>query len=619
MRIRSDQAVSLFFPSTSMKFVYYEAIANSIDAGADHIVINISLQSFNEPDTLQIDIIDNGNGFTDESFERFNHALDKSDEQHKGIGRFVFLKYFDKIDVESRYGESKRTFTFNSIYDGENTLSGNNDSRSETSLRFRSFSNKKIKEYAYITPSDLKTDILEHFLPRFYQMKLDGLKMVIDLTLDVKEGNKDVGFISSTAKLDISQLPELKERQIDDEARFFGYFKLLYFIEKTYEDSSIISAICADGRTIPMEIISNKAFPVGHKMVFILYSDQFDGKTNPTRESLFLEESQVRHVKKVFTRLISQVVKEEIPEVTKHNEKVNSDLENHYPHLQGYFDSETVGLVDETATIQTAQNKFFKDQKEILEAEHLDNTQYEKSLEFSSRILTEYILYRTKIIQKLKAIDKENSESDIHKFLVPQRKAYKNKSIDDIFSNNAWVIDDKYMTYSKVLSDIEIEKIYDEIEVEGSHVYSETENGRPDITIILSDDPEKIEKVDVIIVELKKIDLKLHDKETIISQLKQRARRLLEYYPDKIQRLWFYGIIDFDKEFEASIREDGFKPLYSKGELFCKPQDIVLDLETMQSVTVDLFLLSYDAMLSDAEARNYTFLNILKEGFKANS
>jgi hypothetical protein len=616
MKIRSDQAVSLFFPSTSMKFVYYEAIANSIDAGADHININISLSSFAEPETLEIDIIDNGGGFTDERFERFNHALDKSDEQHKGIGRFVFLKYFDKIEIESCYGEAKRVFTFSSSYDGENILTVNDDSSRETALKFRSFSNVKIKEYAYVTPSDLKTDILEHFLPRFYQMKLDGDKMVVDLNLDVKKGNIDVGFVSSTERLDIAQLPELKERQIDDDARLFGYFKLLYSIDKTFEDSSVISAICADGRTIPMEIISNKSFPAGYKMVFILYSDQFDGKTNPTRESLFLEESQLRHVKKIFTSLISEVVKEQIPEVEKHNKKVNSDLETHYPHLQGYFDSKTVGLVDETATIQNAQNKFFKDQKEILEAESLDNAQYEKSLEHSSRILTEYILYRTKIIQKLKSIDKDSSEADIHNLLVPQRKVYKNKSIDDIFSNNAWVVDDKYMTYSKVLSDIEIEKIYTEIEVEGSHLYSENENGRPDITIILSDDPEQTERVDVIIVELKKLDLKLADKETIISQLKQRARRLFEYYPDKIQRLWFYSIIDFDKEFEASIREDGFKPLYSKGELFCKPQDIVLRPATMETVTVDLFLLSYDAMLSDAEARNYTFLNILKEGFK---
>ena len=145
MRIRSDQAVALFFPSTSMKFVYYEAIANSIDAGADHIVINISLTSFTEPETLEIDIIDNGNGFTDERFERFNHALDKSDEQHKGIGRFVFLKYFDKIEIESRYGESKRVFTFSSSYDGENVLTANDDSSRETALRFRSFSNVKIK------------------------------------------------------------------------------------------------------------------------------------------------------------------------------------------------------------------------------------------------------------------------------------------------------------------------------------------------------------------------------------------------------------------------------------------------------------------------------------------
>jgi len=284
--------------------------------------------------------------------------------------------------------------------------------------------------------------------------------------------------------------------------------------------------------------------------------------------------------------------------------------------LQGYFDRDTVGLLDMTSVINDAQNQFFKDQKEILEADELTDDQYEKSLEHSSRLLTEYVLYRTKIIHKLKEIDETNSESDIHNLIVPQRKIFKNKALTEIYSNNAWVLDDKYMTYSKVLSDVEVESIFKEIEVDGSHVYSDKETGRPDITIILSGDPEEEDKVDAVIVELKKLGLKLSDKETIISQLKQRARRLLEFYPDKIQRLWFYGIIDFDKEFIASIIEDDFVQLYSKGELYCKTQSIVLDTETMVKKSADLFLLSYEAMLEDAESRNSTFLKILRQGFQ---
>ena len=188
--------------------------------------------------------------------------------------------------------------------------------------------------------------------------------------------------------------------------------------------------------------------------------------------------------------------------------------------------------------------------------------------------------------------------------------------IEDIYQNNAWVLDDKYMTYSKVLSDKEIEDIYNTLSISSTHVYSHKDNGRPDITIIFSNDPKKFTAVDVVIIEFKKLGLKLAYKEESISQLKQRARRLLEFYPNKIQRIWFYGIIDFDKEFKASLIESGFTKLFSNGELFYKSQDIVINPETEQIKIADIFLLSYDAMLDDAESRNETFLRILKQGIK---
>jgi len=157
-----------------------------------------------------------------------------------------------------------------------------------------------------------------------------------------------------------------------------------------------------------------------------------------------------------------------------------------------------------------------------------------------------------------------------------------------------------------------------ELDVKGSHVYSEKETGRPDITIIFSRDPNEAQKVDVVIVEFKKLGLDLAKKEEVFSQLKQRARRLLEYYPNKIQRIWFYGIIDFDSEFKASLIENGYVMLFSEGELYYKSQEIVLNPDTMEKCNADIFLLSFKSMIDDAEIRNATFLKILKDGMMQN-
>ena len=172
------------------------------------------------------------------------------------------------------------------------------------------------------------------------------------------------------------------------------------------------------------------------------------------------------------------------------------------------------------------------------------------------------------------------------------------------------------MSYTKILSDKEIEELFDGIGVEGSHVYSDPESGRPDIAIIFSKDPKISDNVDVVVIELKRLGLGLVKREEIYSQLKQRARRLLEFYPGKIQRLWFYGIIDFSPEFRASLIESGFTRLFSTGELFYRRQEIVLNPETLEKEYADLFLLSYETMLEDATARNSTFLQILKESMQ---
>ena len=73
--------------------------------------------------------------------------------------------------------------------------------------------------------------------------------------------------------------------------------------------------------------------------------------------------------------------------------------------------------------------------------------------------------------------------------------------------------------------------------------------------------------------------------------------------PDKINRMWFYGITDIDEEFRLSLKESHFKELYSKGQVFHTPQDIYVD-ESSGPFSVDLYVLDIKALITDAEARN---------------
>ena len=91
MDIETSNAIRLFFPNPSLALVYFEAIANALDAGATKIDISISIPAFTSSESLNVKISDNGGGFTDESFTRFKTLMKPKDGFHKGIGRLVFL------------------------------------------------------------------------------------------------------------------------------------------------------------------------------------------------------------------------------------------------------------------------------------------------------------------------------------------------------------------------------------------------------------------------------------------------------------------------------------------------------------------------------------------------
>ena len=76
MKVKLSQAVKMFFGNSSLEMVYFEAIANALDANATEINIRIFTKALNLPETLQIEILDNGQGFTDERYKKFSNLFD---------------------------------------------------------------------------------------------------------------------------------------------------------------------------------------------------------------------------------------------------------------------------------------------------------------------------------------------------------------------------------------------------------------------------------------------------------------------------------------------------------------------------------------------------------------
>lgn len=622
MQVNIKQAIRLFFSNPSLDMVFIEAIANSLDADASKISICISIDELGKQETLKITVQDNGVGFTQERYGKFCKLLQVEDSTHKGVGRLVYLYYFDTIEVSSIFNKQHRTFLYNTSFDEANSnmvLEPIDSQEQRTILNFSNCTLKRLSSYNSILPDSLKRMILEEFLPRFYVYKEEGKEIEIDIELKIGKVKKNQFIGNRKVTISLNDLPVLKVEEVNaSQIRMFEDMVLQYSIEKkeSYVAPFIITALCIDNRAYKLsDIISSDNIPWGYELIFLLKSSIFNGQVDPSRQTLTLRDELLKSVKKIFRTKIANIIQQDIPSFKESNEKTRLSLSKSYPHLLGYFEDEEIGIVSRSKSLEIAQQKFLRDQKTVLEAEYLDGEKYEKAMDLSSRSLAEYILYREKIISKLETITNKDSDATIHNLILPKRSILKNnQNVTAIYNNNLWLLDNKYMTYTTAMSERTMQEVVEEITQGVEHG---SDSNRPDLAIIFSDNPEDLScKVDVVIIELKKRGIKLSKTEEVISQLKQRATKLMNYYPNRIQRIWFYGIVEFNDEFKLSLKNEHYTPLFSKDTLYYKENEWYLSLESDIPYKVGTYILSIDAFIKDAKAHNEIFLNILKEGFK---
>lgn len=613
MEVNIKQALKVFFSKSSFEMIYFEAFANALDAGATDFYIDI--KQGNELKELSLVLTDNGIGFTDERFRKFGKLFDVEEEpSHKGLGRLVYLCYFGKVHVESCFNNSvRRVFDFDESFKGTSQTIHTGNEDNGTVLTMTEFLGTKLGRNDYIKPSYIKNALLENFYMKFYKAKLVGKQLNIFIRLFVD------GQIVSKETITTDSMPSFSVKELTTQMDFFNSIDLYYYVrEVEIKETKVITALAIDDRSHRVEIIADENLPKGYEMIFLLISESFQGNIDGTRQNLTISDNELTIIKTIFRNGISEVIKEQFPQINKNNEKRVTYLKQTFPHLCGYFDNNDIGYSSQTDILKKAQDNFFRDQKEILGAKELNDEQFNKSLDLSARALTEYILFRQNVIKRMKGLDKNNKEEELHNLIAPKYAEFHGQDVvTDMYRNNVWVLDDKFMSYSTVLSEAEMSRVIDVL-TEGE--VRNKDNDRPDITLFFSGDPNDVsKKVDVVVVELKRLGLSVEQNSIVEIQLDTRTRRLAEYYGKRIQRMWFYGIVDFDDQYEMHLRDNYFNPLFSNGKIYFRSKPVSLDLTSSQSVIQNAYILDFSAMVEDANSRNSTFLKILQHSFENES
>lgn len=611
MEVNVKSAVKMFFSRSSFEMIYIEAFANALDAEATEFNIHITLPEESDWENMMVEISDNGVGFTDERFRKFKRLFDVEEQSHKGLGRLVYLCYFDKVAIESVFQPGKaRRFEFSETFDGECSFVDTELQTTGAYFKMTGFSGERIGKLDYVNPGYLKQMLLENFFMKLYKAKLAGRPMAINIT-------QTMSGVDVTESITSLTIPDFQVKELDAHIDMFQSMSLYYYVRELEDktEKRVITALAVDDRSHKVSIIADENMPYGYEMVFLLMSETFQGNIDEARQNLRMPEGMLNQVNVVFREAIASVVDEQFPQIARENRKRKENLEKTYPHLSGYFNSQEIGYSTQSDVLKKAQDKYFRDQKEILGATELSDEQYEKSLILSARALAEYILFRQNVIKKMKSFDAQNVEADLHNLLAPKGAEFQEgELINDLYRNNVWVLDDKFMSYCTVLSEAEMSKVINVL-TEGE--VKDNDDDRPDITMFFSGNPRlEGRKVDVVVVELKRLGITAEQNSIVEFQLDTRTQRLAEYFDERIQRMWFFGIVEFDERYKLHLVNNGYQPLFSNGSTYFRSKTVYSDLAQTKKVIQNSYIMDFKALVEDASSRNETFLQILKSNFK---
>ena len=616
---RINNSINFFQP-------FIEAITNSLEANASLINIVLSFSKENlllNNQTYKIDyvtITDNGEGFTEDNINSFTSYMSEHKIKLgcKGVSRIVWLKVFSCIKIESYVQDKKINILFDENFSKQNIhidkLEDCLNNSSKTSISFLDIKEKYIKETTNLKINEfldsLNEQIRKSLLVKFFLLSYDGRKFKINISSNESEYNLNISNDNILQFLTKDFFIEHNDNRFD--------FKL-YYQFSNHKDLPNEIFYCANGITvlIPKKNKATLEIPKQNYAVFFVTSPYFDQNVNIERNEFEISESNDL-VDELSWDIITPRIQEEIdsiifekfPNIQEDNKKIIFELENEYPHLAKYIEADSSKIKNKNKIINNAKKNFEHEKdvisnkfKKLLEENKIDANNFDEIISdiscIASRELAEYVVYRQQILSALEYMNDNNEkvEKRIHDIFMKMHTESYNKA-NELYENNLWILDDKYMTFIYAASDKQIKK-YNEVL---GGLTDSGEKYRPDIAIFFSNkfDSNK----DVIVVEIKSSGASIDEKSKSFVEINRNAQAIRESF-DNIDRIWCYTITKFNDKFENNIENQDFKPLFTNGK------DKKLYYRYFINLDAHCYYISFDALLADAKARNKLFLDII--------
>lgn len=498
-----------------------EAICNSIDAIGEkkNGTIDIVLKRDNQlsigdlgktrgvGSIVSIDIIDNGKGFDKENRESFDTY--KSGYKYKiggkGFGRFMYLKYFNSVSIESIYKEGivyrKRTFTFghnSEIIENENdNIYENQKGSTGTVLHLSAIKkNANIDKGLDVIARKIVEKILVFFgdqnLPTITLRENDDSNKIV-LNHYVNSGG-DIELILEDKKIDVY----CKRNSVK---YIFGVnvYKIFH--------SNLVSRICltANNREVTDTAIHNYVpefketlFEVtesgqtkNYSVLVCVVGKYLDANVSMERDSFeFSKESDALHdlsqseiereaafvAKSCFLESMNERYGEKRQKVVSY---VNDSAPWHKTLLDDIdMESMPMGISDEELEMRFQKAKFEKEQKTRIAIREImsrqDNEESEEAIEdqvneilrsvseTGKNDLAHYVCTRKKVLDLFESLrrrdenGKAHLERELHNLIFPM---ISNDIKTEYDNHNLWLLDERLVFSQYVASDKVISKV----------------------------------------------------------------------------------------------------------------------------------------------------------------
>lgn len=634
----------------------YEAIVNSIHAieerNIDNGIIEIDIirsvqeklkleESNNLPDIVDFIVKDNGIGFNEVNYDSFNfaHSTYKFSKGGKGVGRFTWLRAFNKAEIESQYLENGqwklRKFNFEPTKIGieKHVLKDTEVAQERYTIVKLKGLKGEYKKWCNNKVEDIALKIIEHVFVYFLNKTCPIIK--------IKDGEETL-IVNDLFKLFTKgQVKETKTKIRNNN------FKLSFV--KLYS-SKVDNKIhyCANTREVIFDKISTDIPEMdnflldeeGNKFSIAVYveGNYLDENVNDERTTISFAKGEIQfpdqltqeELRKKITDFINVEFNEQIGKLSeKRLEKVNKFVAQHprYKQLLKYKPNE-LKRVPSTLTEDKMELELFKIQQSLeLEVKKeanailkfIDNESdkeeftekhketYAKIIEVGNSKLSEYVIHRKLVIELFeKFLNTRATEKAVHSLIFPLQKLSDEIGFED---HNLWMIDEKLSYHKYLASDKKFKKI--------EPINSES-NDRPDILIfnkpfVFSNDSKPYESI--VLIEFKRpMRDDYDDDENPIQQVNRYAREIIEgEAKDKNSRefnlrentpIYAYIICDLTKRLKGYAKDSGYKLLPSGDGYFFFNDNYNMYVE----------ILSFDKVLNDSKERNrvlFEKLNLL--------